>query len=98
MRSRNSPFNHKVVAGELSSAPSGRLLVTKKEAATALCISERTLFTLTKKGIVPVVRLKNSVRYHLPTVEKAVLALQSPPMAEKATSSPPSAIEEVPHG
>ena len=40
-----------------------QLLLTAREAAKALAISERTLWTLTNHGDVPVVRLGRSVRY-----------------------------------
>ena len=36
-----------------------KLLVTKSEAARLLSISEKTLFNLTKKGEIPVIRLGN---------------------------------------
>jgi excisionase family DNA binding protein len=42
-----------------------RLLVTPREAAKLLSISERTLYAFTKSGIVPVVRIGRSVRYSL---------------------------------
>jgi excisionase family DNA binding protein len=40
-----------------------QLLLTARDAAKALAISERTLWTLTNRGDVPVVRLGRSVRY-----------------------------------
>lgn len=40
-----------------------RLLITSREAATLLSISERTLWTLTNKGDLPCVRIGRSVRY-----------------------------------
>jgi excisionase family DNA binding protein len=39
------------------------LLVTAREAATALSISERTLWGLTAAGKIPVVRIGRAVRY-----------------------------------
>jgi excisionase family DNA binding protein len=42
-----------------------RLLLTVREAAHALAVSERSLWTLTRKGLVPCVRLGRSVRYSL---------------------------------
>ena len=41
----------------------GRLLLTPCEAAAALAISERTLWTRTANGEIPCVRLGRSVRY-----------------------------------
>lgn len=46
----------------MSDCPSP-LLLTTREAAAALRISERTLFTLTKTGQIPCVRFGRSVRY-----------------------------------
>ena len=40
-----------------------KLLLTPRDAAKALSISERTLWSLTQRGDVPVVRLGRSVRY-----------------------------------
>jgi excisionase family DNA binding protein len=49
------------------------LLVKPDEAAKLLSISTRTLWTLTREGIVPCVRLGKSVRYSLDTL-RAVIA------------------------
>lgn len=40
-----------------------RKLLTPKEAAALLSISERTLWTLTNNGEIPAVRIGRSVRY-----------------------------------
>ena len=40
-----------------------KLLVTSREAAAMLSISERTLWTLTDRGAIPRVTLGRSVRY-----------------------------------
>ncbi|MCA9082183.1 MAG: helix-turn-helix domain-containing protein [Planctomycetaceae bacterium] len=45
------------------------LLLKPTEAAKALAISERTLFTLTKEGKIPVVHIGRSVRYRLSEIE-----------------------------
>ena len=45
------------------------LLLTSREAAKALSISERTLWTLTKAGLVQVVRIGRAVRYSLADLE-----------------------------
>ena len=42
-----------------------RLLLTSREAAEALCISERKLWGLTASGEIPCVRIGRSVRYDL---------------------------------
>lgn len=47
---------------------SGRLLVTAREAAQLLGVSERHLFNLTKRGEIACVRLGRSVRYYLQTL------------------------------
>lgn len=41
------------------------LLLNPKQAAKSLGISERTLATYTKSGLIPVVRIGHSVRYSL---------------------------------
>ncbi len=40
-----------------------RLLYTPREAAAALGVCEKTLYTLTKSGQLPAVRIGRSVRY-----------------------------------
>ena len=42
-----------------------RLLLTVREAAQALSVSERSLWTLTRQGAIRCVRLGRSVRYSL---------------------------------
>jgi excisionase family DNA binding protein len=42
-----------------------RLLMTAREAANAMAISERTLWGLTKNGEIPCVRVGQSIRYDL---------------------------------
>jgi excisionase family DNA binding protein len=54
------------------------LLLTPREAATALAISERTLWTLTKSGALPAVRLGRSVRYSVDALREHIAQLQSP--------------------
>ncbi len=44
-------------------APMPKLLVTPREAAKALSICEKTLWTLTKRGEIPAVRFGRAVRY-----------------------------------
>lgn len=51
-----------------------RLLLTSREAAKVLAISQRTLFTLTKAGKLAVVRIGSGVRYLLSDLTKFVEA------------------------
>jgi excisionase family DNA binding protein len=39
------------------------LLVPPPQAARAISVSERTLYTLTKRGLIPAVRIGRAVRY-----------------------------------
>jgi excisionase family DNA binding protein len=48
------------------------LLVKPDEAAKLLSISSRTLWTLTREGVVPCVRLGKSVRYSLQTLRDVI--------------------------
>jgi excisionase family DNA binding protein len=41
----------------------GRMLVTPREAARMLSVCEKTLWTLTKRGEIPVIRIGRAVRY-----------------------------------
>jgi len=42
-----------------------RLLYSSREAAAALSISERTLWTLTHEGKIPVAKVRGANRYHI---------------------------------
>jgi len=44
-------------------SPPIRLLVTSREAARALSICDKTLWSLTKRGELPAVKIGRSVRY-----------------------------------
>jgi len=48
----------------IESVVAPKLLWTRREAAAALSISERTLWTLTDEGEIPCVRIRRSVRYN----------------------------------
>jgi excisionase family DNA binding protein len=52
-----------ITRGQLQVAEIPKLLLTPREAAAALCISERSLWSLTRSGTVPAVRIGRSVRY-----------------------------------
>jgi excisionase family DNA binding protein len=62
-----------------------KLLVTAREAAAALSISERTLWTLTQSGDIPVVRLGRSVRYSVEALREHIAQIQS---SKKASGQP----------
>jgi excisionase family DNA binding protein len=47
-----------------------RILVTPREAAAALSISTRTLWTLTNRGELQCVRIGRSVRYKISTLRE----------------------------
>jgi excisionase family DNA binding protein len=53
-----------------------RLLLTPREAAAALAISERTLWTLTDTGAVPCVRVGRAVRYAPADLENYIARLR----------------------
>ncbi len=43
--------------------PTPRLLLTARQAAAALAVCEKTLWTLTQRGDIPVVKIGRAVRY-----------------------------------
>jgi excisionase family DNA binding protein len=49
------------------------LLIKPDEAAKLLSISTRTLWTLTREGVVPCVRLGKSVRYSMDTLRAVIV-------------------------
>ncbi len=54
--------------------PTPRLLLTAAEAAVALHISPRSLWSLTRSNAIPHLRLNRSVRYSLPALERWIAA------------------------
>jgi excisionase family DNA binding protein len=50
-------------SGRDTAATGGVLLLKSREAAKTLCISERKLWELTRKGKIPHVRIDRAVRY-----------------------------------
>lgn len=63
---RNGQLPHAapaLAAPETETPPIPPLLVTSRDAARMLCVSERTLWGLTARGGVPCVRLGRAVRY-----------------------------------
>jgi excisionase family DNA binding protein len=48
------------------------LLLSPQQASRALSISERTLFTLTKSGMVPHIRIGKLVRYSVAALQKYI--------------------------
>lgn len=48
------------------------LLLSPRQASQALAISERTLFTLTKSGEVPHIRIGKLVRYSVDSLRKYI--------------------------
>jgi excisionase family DNA binding protein len=66
-----------------------RLLWTSREAATALSISERTLWGLTKRNLIPCVRIGRSVRYAVTDIQRWV-------EARRTTSPDPETRAELP--
>lgn len=62
------------------------LLVTTEEAARLLSISPRTLWSLTRDGIVPCVRLGRSVRYSLDTLHVVIAGLEREKTSDRVGS------------
>lgn len=58
--------------------PQPKLLLTPREAAKMLSISERTLWTLTKNGILRVKRIGRAVRYSLTVLTEYVASSDAP--------------------
>lgn len=52
-------------------------LLTSRQTAELLAISERTLWTLTRDGTIPAVRLGRSVRYRSIDIETALRSLST---------------------
>ena len=65
-----------------------KLLLTAAEAAEALQICEKTLWTLTKHGGIPVVRLGKSVRYSPAALQKFIDEQQQTTASQLSKTSP----------
>lgn len=50
---------------KVQSTPLFKLLYSSRESARALSISERTLWTLTNEGKIPVCKVRGANRYHI---------------------------------
>jgi excisionase family DNA binding protein len=80
MSDRNHlPVGREAVSGFVAGAVQNKtntepdpLLVVPREAAKMLAISERSLATWTKAGLIPVVRIGKSVRYRLAALQEFV--------------------------
>jgi excisionase family DNA binding protein len=57
--------------------PPKKLLVSSREAAKLLSISERTLWTLTKNGQIGCVRIGTSKRYAVAELERFIASAQT---------------------
>jgi len=73
-------FGRAASAAASAAAPPPRLLLDRGEAAAALHISPRTLWTLTQAGQVPHLRIGRQVRYSIAALERWV--------AERSTAAP----------
>ena len=62
-----------------------RLLVTVREAAEALAISERTLWTLTNAGAIKAVRIGRAVRYARSDLQGYIDRMRREPLQSKAS-------------
>ncbi len=69
-----------------------RFLLTSREAAKRLSISERHLFQLTRTGQLPCLRIGRSVRYSVETIQKWVRETES---AEPPSTTGREAFEQV---
>jgi len=71
------------VTHEIEGLPeaSRRLLLTAREAAGALAISERMLWTLTDSGAIRSVRIGRAVRYALTDLHDYIARLRDPQAA-----------------
>lgn len=49
-----------------------RMLITAREAAAALGVCERTLYSLTKRGEIPAVHIGRAVRYDIESLKQFI--------------------------
>ncbi len=68
----------------MNANPTPQLLLTAREAARALAISERTLWTLTKEGKFRLVKIGAQRRYILSQLREDIERLQSGSAGEDA--------------
>jgi excisionase family DNA binding protein len=61
----------------------GRLLLTPSEAASALAVSRRTLWSLTNAGLVPSLRIGRCVRYSIPDLKSWIEANMGRPQRSR---------------
>ena len=61
------------------------ILIPPKQAAAALAVSERTLWSLTKAGEIPSVKIGRSVRYDQADLRRWIQSRKTGKMAEEAS-------------
>jgi excisionase family DNA binding protein len=64
----------------------GPLLWTSRQAAQALAISERKLWDLTNRGLIPCVRIGRSVRYHVDDIHRWIESQKTTSAASQGTA------------
>ena len=62
-----------------------RLLLTERDAARALAVSPRTVWSLADSGQLPVVRIGRAKRYDLRDIESLIQRLKGQACAQKET-------------
>lgn len=68
-------------------ASSERMLLTSREAAAQLAVSERHLHRMTRNGNLPFVRVGNAVRYHVESLRQWILASEGIGQTSAATTT-----------
>ncbi len=67
--------------------PPDKLLVSSREAAKLLSISERSLWTLTKTGQIACVRIGTAKRYAIAELERFITSAQTQPEDQTLTNT-----------
>jgi excisionase family DNA binding protein len=83
-------LNGSAMVSQASSPPS--LLVKPDEAAKLLAVSPRTLWSLTRAGVVPCVRFGKSVRYSMDTLRAVIAQRENRQLAESNGNAPGGAV------
>jgi excisionase family DNA binding protein len=83
-------LNGSAMVSQASSSPS--LLVKPDEAAKLLAVSPRTLWSLTRDGVVPCVRFGKSVRYSMDTLRAVIAQRENRQLAVSNGHAPDGAV------
>jgi hypothetical protein len=79
---------------KVQTTPVVKLLLSSRESARALSISERTLWTITNEGKIPVCRVRGANRYHIDDLLAYIEASKTETRKPRRAAATPDAVHD----